>query len=455
MRKAKVSEIVRYGFGGLGSNTPFLLMLMYSMYFYTDVFGINAAVVGAIFLTARLVDAFTDPLMGILADKTKSKMGKYRPWIKYMAPFMGLATFMVFATPNLSPTGKIVYAFFAYIFYSIVSTSVNIPYHSLTAQLSDDPNQRTTIAVVKQSFAIPALIVGSILVLPVVGMLGGGTTAWAIYGAFAGVVTTLSFWVCQTGAKEHDKMEFYKDDQSKKITKDDLKLIYKNQPLMMLLIAFGTDMVAFSAAAAVNVYFFVYFLGRGDLVPVVAVMQLAAMIIVFPILTMLTKKYGKKNVYLTDTALLIILYSIWFFVGPANITMHLILAFLVTVLMILPSTLGWSMIADCVDYAEWKFGKRGAGTVTSLLPFINKLGMAIGGGLVGVMIASAGYVANADVQPDSAILVIREIKFLFPLVGYLFSIGSMYFYKLNKATMEQMEIELAQRKVNEGLVMEE
>ena len=444
MRLAKRSEIIKYGFGEIGSNIPFIMMLMYSMYFYTDIFGISAGLVGSIFLSARLVDAFTDPLMGILADKTRTKMGKYRPWIKYMAPFMGLGTFLVFATPEFSITGKIVYAFVTYIFYSIVSTAVNIPYHSLTAQLSEDPDQRTTIAVTKQAFAVPAMIVGSILVLPLVEVLGGGTTAWAIYGAFAGITTMLAFWVCQIGAKEHDKLELYKDDEGNNtVTKEDLKLIYKNQPLLMLLVAFGTDMVAFAAASAVNVYFFIYYLGREDLVPLVGMMQLGGMLLVFPILTWITKKFGKKNVYLVNTSLLTILFIVWFSVGPDNIPLHLLLAFVTTTLAIVPGTLGWSMVADCVDYAEWKLGKRGAGTVTSLLPFINKLGMAIGGGFVGYFIAYAGYDGGLSIQPDSAVLAIRQVKFLLPVFGYIASLISMFFYKLNNKTMAEMKDALA------------
>jgi sugar (glycoside-pentoside-hexuronide) transporter len=444
MRKAKTSEILKYGFGGLGSNIPFLLMMMYSMFFYTNILGISPAIVGTIFLSARLIDAFTDPLMGMLADKTKSKIGRYRPWIKYMAPFVGLGTFLVFASPAFSPTGKVIYAFITYIFYSLVSTAVNIPYHSLTAQLSDDPEQRTTIAVVKQSFIIPAMIVGSILVLPLVNVLGGGATAWAIYGALAGILTTIAFWICQTGAKEHDKNELYDTTHTtNKISTEDLKLIFKNQPLMMLVIAFGTDMIAFSAASAVNVYFFIYYLGREDLVALVAMMQLIGMLIVFPLLTPITRKFGKKNVYLVNTLLLTFLFLIWFFVGPNSIPLHMILAFATTTLALLPGTLGWSMIADCVDYAEWKFRKRAAGTVTSLLPFINKLGMAIGGGFVGYFIASAGYEASLDVQSDSALLAIRQVKFLLPVLGYVASLISMYFYKLNNTTMMEMKTALS------------
>ncbi len=450
MRRAKTNEIVKYGFGGIGSNIPFLMMMFYSMYFYTDIFGISAGVVGAIFLTARLVDAFTDPLMGMLSDRTRTKMGKFRPWIKYASPFMGLATFLVFATPGFGMTGKIIYAFVTYVFYSIASTAVNIPYHSLTAAMSEDPDQRTTIAIVKQSFMIPAFLVGSVFVLPIIGALGGGQTAWAIYGAIAGVITTLAFWVCQSGAKNHDTPEIINQNPHAKETlpfRESLKLIYKNSPLLMLLVAFGTDMIAFAAASAVNVYFFIYYLDRADLIPLVSGMMLIAMFLVFPFLSKLSKRFGKKEIYLVNSSLLIIFYTIWFFVGPASITIHLVLAFITATLGIIPGVLGWAMVADCVDYAEWKLGRRAEGTVTSLLPFVNKLGMAIGGGLVGLIIANAGYIANADTQVDSALLAIRQVKFLYPVAGYIASVIAMKFYVLNKSTMKQMAEELQTAKI--------
>lgn len=453
IRRATKSEIFKYGFGGLGSNIPFMLMMAYSMYFYTDVFGISAGVVGAIFLTARLVDAFTDPLMGMIADKTVTKIGRYRPWIKWMAPFVGLFTFLVFATPNFSPTMKIVYAFVTYIVYSIVSTMVNIPYHSLTAVMSEDSDQRTTIAIVKQSFVIPAAIFASVIALPVVGALGGSPRAWSIYAAFLGVITTVSFWICQSGASRHDIIDNSKNSKKQQIPfKKQLELMYKNQPLIMLLIAAVTDMIAFAAASAVNAYFFIYYLGRTDMIPIVAMMQIIAMIIVFPFLGPITKKLGKKKTFYSATMILTLLFVSWYIVGSVNapIGLHVAFAFATVTMGIIPGTLSWSMVADCVDYGEWKMGIRGAGTVTALLPFVNKVGMALGGGLIGIIIASAGYIAPIDgikqIQPESALLAIKQAKILYPVLGYIASLISMWFYALDKKTTTTMNKELVARK---------
>ena len=138
--RASFGDIFKYSFGGIGSNLAFFLVLSYLTYFYTDIFGIDTRIVAGLMLISRLIDAFTDPLMGILADHTHSRMGRYRPWIIFGAPGLGITMFLLFTAPELSPTLKIVYVYIIYIVYSLVSTVVNIPYHSLTPVLSEDPD---------------------------------------------------------------------------------------------------------------------------------------------------------------------------------------------------------------------------------------------------------------------------------------------------------------------------
>ena len=148
--KAKFSDVFKYSFGGLGSNLAFFLVMSFLTFFYTDIFGISSYVVATLMLISRFIDAFTDPIMGMLGDNTRSKMGKYRPWIIFGAPVLGVLIFLLFTAPEMSPTMKVVYAYVIYILYSLASTVVNIPYHALTPALSEDPQQRTEIVAWKQ-----------------------------------------------------------------------------------------------------------------------------------------------------------------------------------------------------------------------------------------------------------------------------------------------------------------
>lgn len=199
--KAAFRDIVKYSFGGIGSNLAFLIVMSYLTFFYTDIFGISTLTVASLMLISRFIDAFTDPFMGMLGDHTISKMGKYRPWIIYGAPLLGVFVFLLFTAPALSPTMKVVYAYVIYIMYSLVSTVVNIPYHSLTPVMSEDPQQRTVIVTWKQGMSVIPQFIITIWALPMVDYFGGGKQGWAIYGALIGIATTISFWICAWGGE--------------------------------------------------------------------------------------------------------------------------------------------------------------------------------------------------------------------------------------------------------------
>ena len=174
IKRASFWDIFKYSFGGIGSNMAFMLVMAYLTFFYTDIFGLDSKVVAFLMLVSRFIDAFTDPLMGMLGDHTVSKMGRFRPWIIFGAPVLGVLLFLLFTAPALSPTMKVVYAYVVYIAYSLASTVVNIPYHSLTPVMSDDAQQRTTIVTWKQGMGTIPQFVVTVLAIPLVEAFGGG-----------------------------------------------------------------------------------------------------------------------------------------------------------------------------------------------------------------------------------------------------------------------------------------
>ena len=234
--KAKFSDVFKYSFGGLGSNLAFFLVMSFLTFFYTDIFGISSYVVATLMLISRFIDAFTDPIMGMLGDNTRSKMGKYRPWIIFGAPVLGVLIFLLFTAPEMSPTMKVVYAYVIYILYSLASTVVNIPYHALTPVLSEDPQQRTEIVAWKQGMGTVSQFVITILALPLVELFGGGKQGWALYGALIGIMTTVSFWICAWGGKKYDKVDV-EVKKEKFNLKENLQLLACNKPMLMLMIA--------------------------------------------------------------------------------------------------------------------------------------------------------------------------------------------------------------------------
>ena len=444
--KAKFSDVLKYSFGGLGSNLAFFLVMSYLTFFYTDILGISSYVVATLMLVSRFIDAFTDPLMGMIGDNTRSKMGKYRPWIIFGAPVLGVLIFLLFTAPEMSATMKIVYAYIVYIAYSLASTVVNIPYHALTPVLSQDPQQRTVIVTWKQGMGTVAQFIITIMALPLVEAFGGGKQGWAIYGALIGILTTLSFFVCAWGGRDYDKVNM-SAPKEKFNFKENIQLVTKNKPMLMLMIAFGTDVLANATYSAVNMYYFKYVLGRTDLVAPVASAILFGGIISLPFLPVLSKLLGKKKLYWFGSLLSIIpLVVMWVKpTAPVIILMSMMGAF--GFMSRIPSNMGWAMLPECSDYAEWKYGKRGDGLLSSSLTFINKFGMAVGGFIASFFLGLVGFVANQDQTPVVQNMIVF-LRFGMPVLGYIASLISMYFYEITSEKYEEIRKDLDARHQN-------
>lgn len=443
--KASFIDIVKYSFGGVGSNLAFLLVMSYLTFFYTDIFGISSMTVATLMLVARFIDAFTDPLMGMIGDHTRTRFGKYRPWIIFGAPLLGFFTFLLFTAPELSPGLKVIYAYVVYIVYSLISTVVNIPYHALTPVMSEDPQQRTVIVTWKQGMSVVAQFAITIWALPLVEFFGGGSKGWAAYAALIGAVITISFWLCAWGGKKYDTC-----DMNPNIAREhmnflkDIKLLLRNKPMMMLMIAFGTDVLANASYSAVNVYYFKYILNRMDLVPTVASVILWTGIVAIPLLPILTKLLGKKNLYWLGSALSIIPLVVMWIKPTATVMILMTSMGIFGLVSKFPSFLGWAMLPECSDYAEWKFGQRADGLMSSSLTFINKFGMAIGGFIASFFLGLVGFAANQE-QTAAVQNMIVFLRFGMPVIGYVASLISMAFYEITDKRYAEIRAEMETR----------
>ncbi|MDW2798882.1 glycoside-pentoside-hexuronide (GPH):cation symporter [Clostridium boliviensis] len=441
--KAKFIDVFKYSFGGLGSNLAFFLVMSYLTFFYTDIFGINTMVVSGLMLISRFIDAFTDPIMGMLSDHTHSKMGKYRPWIIGGAPLLGLFIFLLFTAPEMSPNMKIVYVYVIYITYSLVSTVVNIPYHSLTPVMSQDPDQRTVIVSWKQGMGTVAQFIVTIMALPLVDAFGGGKQGWAIYGALVGIMTTVSFWVCAWGGKKYDVCDMQRERVRLNMV-NDLKLLVKNKPMLMLMIAFGTDVLANATYSAVNMYYFKYVLNRVDLVPKVASATLFAGIILLPLLPAIAKFVGKKRLYWLGSLFSIYPLIVMWLHPTASVTILMSMMAVFGFVSRIPSNLGWAMLPECSDFGEWKFGQRSDGLMSSSLTFINKFGMAIGGFIASFFLGIVGFTANQEQTPQVLDMIVF-LRFGMPVIGYVASLISMALYEITDEKYLQIRSELDEK----------
>ncbi|WP_208588565.1 glycoside-pentoside-hexuronide (GPH):cation symporter [Gracilibacillus suaedae] len=454
-RTSTKSEVFRYAFGGLGSNIPFQIILTYLMFFYTDIIGIAPAVVGTLFFVTRFIDAVSDPIMGVIADRTSSRFGQYRPWLIFGAPLLGISTLALFWVPDLSAEMKIVYIYVTYISYSLISTAVNIPYHSLTPVLSEDPDQRTWLATAKQFMAIPALMCAQVLILPMVSFFGDGEQGWFISIAIFSVIIVASFWLCASSANRHDNAFPKKTVKRKKQTplKGQLLLIAKNKPLLMLMIAMCTNLIASSAQSAVALYYWTYNAERPELFPILSFVGLGLSIPVFFLLPKFSKKFGKKSTFLYGSIVSILPFVVLLLAPYEMVWLNFSAAVAMNVLMPFTGAIPWAMLPDCVDYGEWKTGIRGAGVVSSSLTFINKLGSAVGGMIGGALLGVAGYVAGQSQSPETLRMIVY-LYALLPILGHIFTIIALKFYKLDNKLHAQMLKEIKSRKESQPTVSE-
>lgn len=418
----------KYAMGGVGFSMTNMIVLSYLTFFCTDFFGISSLTVAGLMLVTKIIDAITDPIMGFIADQTRTKGGRYRPYLIYGSPVLGVLIYLLFSAPELSPAMKIVFIYVVYIAYSLAFTVVGIPFTSLVPVLAKDSTERTMVVSWKNVMIQVGRLFITSFALPIVEAFGGGTIGWGRFGALVGAIITLCFWCVAWGLKKYDTIDLAVKKPKVNMLKE-MHLITKNKPLLMLMLAFGTDMIANSTLLAVNMYYFKYVLGRVDLVPITSVALTVTGVMSNLAIPFLTKKVGKKKLYWYGSLFSIFPLAVLLIKPVVPSTALIVLITLFGLISTVPSALAWAMLPDCVDYAEYITGVKGNGVVSSTFSFMNKFCGAIGAFLASYLLGILGFVANQD-QTRNVLLVIVFLRFGVPIIGYIASLVSMYFYEL-------------------------
>ena len=445
-QKLSVKEKVGYGLGDFAANIVFQTVMIFLMYYYTDIFGIPVAAVGTLFLLSRIWDAVNDPLMGAVADRTKSKYGRFRPWIKWTAFPFGIFAVLMFTTPNFSVDGKIIYAYITYILMMMIYTANNIPYGALSAVMTSNSIERTSLNSYRFVFGQSAALMVQGLTLPLIAFLGAGDKALGYQltmGIFAVIAVGL-FYVTFYTTKE--RIEPPKSQQTP--LKDDLKDLLSNRPWMILFLMGLVTFIFLSLRIAVGLYYFQYYVGDESLFSMFAVLGTIGLIIGIPLSKPLTKKFGKRNTYIMSNALSGIAVLALFLPLPEDYMWAYAISALVGFFNGPGVPILWAMYADTADYAEWKFGRRATGIVFSAATFGQKFGWGIGGALTGWLLALFNYVPNT-VQTADSIFGIKLMLSIIPGTLMILSVILLFFYNLTEPFMEKVQLELTARRENE------
>ncbi len=439
-----VKEKIGYGMGDAASHIVFDNVMMFMMFFYTDIFGIPAGFVGTMFLLARALDAISDPCMGLIADRTRSRWGKFRPWVLFGALPFGIVCVLTYSTPDLSMTGKMIYAAVTYTLLTLLYTIVNIPYCALGGVITNDPTQRISLQSWRFVLATAGGMLSTVLMMPLVELLGRGDKAFGFQSGIAvlSVVAFLMLAFCFFTTKERVVAP-----PSTTAMSEDLRDILKNDQWRIVGLLTILNILAVCVRGGAMMYYVTWIMGAPGLFTWFLTTYCVGNLIGSALAKPITDRLCKVSVFWGTNALLAVFSVAMFFVPlSANIVMFGFIA-IIGVLHQLVTPIQWVMMSDTVDYGEWCNGKRLTGISFAGTLFVLKLGLALGGAMIGWMLAGGGYDAAAKTQNSVTLSIIIALFTLVPAFCYLLSaIIAKRFYLLKTPLMNHILEQVAQGK---------
>ncbi|MGN0833173.1 MAG: MFS transporter [Kiritimatiellia bacterium] len=449
--RLSLRSVLAYGFGDVGCNFSWMFVGNFLMFFYTDVFGISMSAVATLMLVARIWDAVNDPLVGMLADRTDTRWGKYRPWLAFGAPLTAVVLALAFwAHPEWSAAAKIAYAYVTYFALVLGYTCVNLPYGTLCGAMTQDIDERARLNTARSLAAMIAIGVINVVTLPLVNCFGGRTSASA-YLAVAmlyGAIFAACHWFCFACTEERVAVP-----RAKVGIGAQFRAVCRNRPYLVALLGqflFGAVLYGRNADF---LYYFKYVAGDENLFTAFATAIVLPSVLGAVLFRPLFALTGNKGRAAAMLALLtgLAMFAIHPFSPKASPTAFYLTAALAQFFFAGFNTAIYAIIPDCVEYGEWKTGIRNDGFQYAAISFGNKLGMAIGtAGLAGAL-ALAGYAepAAADapaVQNETVIAVMRHAFSTLPGALWLVTAAGLAFYRIDKQTYTQIVSELEARR---------
>lgn len=479
-----VREKLGYACGDIATNFFFQSMILYQTRFYTDTVGLSAAAVGTMFLVLRLADAFFDPVIGALADRTNTRWGKFRPWILATAAPFGLIFWLVYVAPDFGPQAKLVYAYITYSLVMLLYSANNTPYAALMGVMTPDVSERNNVARYRFVGALIGQFAIQALPLPLVAKLGGGDSArgWAItMGIFGAVIVLLNLI---TFATTRERVQ--PDPRQKSSLREDLRNVLTCGPWIAMFVLTLLVFTMLVVRGSSSNYFFAYYLDQQHIMAFLSDLGLAGsggpatggraildamgllvhpdgsnaaavgLSLFFVVGTLvqivgilfskpLADRFGNKAVFVAGMSVTMVATLLVFLVGPTQILPMFALSILWAIGWGPTVPLLWVMIADVADYSEWKTSRRATGFMFAGILFALKAGLSLGGALSAWIIDAYGYVPNA-VQTERALLGIRLGASVYPAIAMVLGLACLAGYQIGKKLNIQLHEELAERR---------
>ncbi len=473
--KLSIVEKVGYGLGDTASNILYQAWNFFLMIFYTDVFGIDAKVASFMFIITRLWDMFNDPIMGMIADRTNTRWGKFRPYLLWISVPFGILACAMFITPDWSQNMKIVYAYISYILATMAYTAINIPYSSMMAVMTPNPRERTTLSQYRFFFAFIGMLLITTFTLPLAKFFGnnpahsgynaelgysqalGYQVTMGVFGAISIVLLIITFLTTRE--------RVLPPKEQKSSFREDLTDVSKNIPWIIIFVASVFWLIHNMIRNGMVAYYFKYVNGEGD--NILWSFTLGSMKLDFDQTTtfltigtfgmlagvllssLLKKHFDRKAVTIFLSFAIVILGGAFYWLPQDNFALLGAVNFVWAIMTGALPVFIFAMFADVADFHEWKFKIRATGLVTAGIMFAIKLGVAVGGFLGLYILGQYGYHKDVTITPE----IMNGIKLLFSIIPAAFILVCgfvLYFYPINDKLLAQIELDLNERKKSEG-----
>lgn len=458
--KLSIKEKIGYSLGDMASNLYFQIVMSFIPIFYTDVFGLPAAALSIMFLVTRLWDAVNDPIMGMVADRTNTKWGKYRPYLLLLALPFAIISVLTFTTPGFEDTGKLIYAYVTYTLMMMMYTAVNVPYSALMGVMTPSNEERTELSTFRfVSAFLGALIVQSSL-LYLVKYFGEGddVTGWQMAVATLGGLAVILFAITFFTTKER----VAPPKEQKADFKQDLKDLFNNKPWLLIAGATVFQLTYIVLRSGSVTYYMKYFVQAQDFMWFGNVTHLSVEFLtstfmvsgsIFSIIGAIltkwfSKKFDKRNTYAGSLAISALFTCGHFFLGPNDIVLIYLFNIVLSFFFGTVSVLQWAMYTDTADYSEWKYGRRATGLIMAASLFALKLGLTLGGAIIGWILAYSGFVANVVQSADAKNGILMLVS-VYPAIVGLLGATLMIFYPLTNKKLSEIESDLNVRRTKD------
>jgi len=453
--KLSLPTKLAYGAGDLGPAITANLLAFFLLVFFTNVAGLNPALAGSILMIGKVWDAVNDPIVGVLSDRTQSRWGRRHSWMLFGAIPFGIFFFLQWIVPDFDQWGLFWYYILIAVLFNTAYTAVNLPYTALTAELTQDYNERTSLNSFRFLFSIGGSILSLILALVIFSATKDQKLQYILLGAICAVLSVLPLFWCIWGTRDRAlrcEAHLHQRETSEVIPiLQQIRIAFTNGPFLYVIGIYFCSWLAVQITAAIIPYYVVNWMkmSESSFIQVMIAVQTTAIIMLF-VWSAASRRFGKRAVYFMGMSLWIIAQAGLFFLQPGQIGWMYVMAVMAGCGVSTAYLIPWSMVPDITEVDELKTGKRREGVFYAFMVLLQKLGLAVGLFILGQGLAHAGFIEriagqSMPQQPDSALLAIRIAIGPLPTLTLILGLVLAYFYPITREVHAEILLKLRER----------